>query len=215
MSPSDSTAEDRGSFTYEQGGASPSRPSRWAAPASRRMCLRTREGRGRQRAHDAGDYGSRQHGVRRHATRQVDGDGAPGRRRPGAQGDRPGRLQSASTPSATATYGCCRRSPTRWRGAGECAALRRDQRLLKETEQRNAELAVINAVQAALAGELDIRASTMRWATKLRRDLQRPRRRHPHLRPRDAQMLYPYLYEGGKRVTLAPHPPSIGATPRT
>ena len=30
------------------------------------------------------------------------------------------------------------------------------QRLLKETEQRAAELAVINAVQQALAGELDI-----------------------------------------------------------
>jgi GAF domain-containing protein len=32
------------------------------------------------------------------------------------------------------------------------------QRLLKETEQRNAELAVINSVQAALAAELDIQS---------------------------------------------------------
>ncbi len=30
------------------------------------------------------------------------------------------------------------------------------QRLLKETEQRNAELAIINSVQAALAAKLDI-----------------------------------------------------------
>ena len=32
------------------------------------------------------------------------------------------------------------------------------QRLLKETEQRNAELAIINSVQAGLAAELDIQA---------------------------------------------------------
>ena len=42
------------------------------------------------------------------------------------------------------------------------------QRLLKETEQRAAELAVINAVQQALAGEIDIQGVYEPWATKLR-----------------------------------------------
>ena len=40
------------------------------------------------------------------------------------------------------------------------------QRLFKESEQRAAELAIINSVQQALAGELTSKASTIRWATR-------------------------------------------------
>src|SRR3989449_3057037 len=42
------------------------------------------------------------------------------------------------------------------------------QRLLKETEQRNAELAIINSVQPALAAELDIQAIYDAVGDKLR-----------------------------------------------
>ncbi|MFX7829109.1 hypothetical protein ABTK25_19530, partial [Acinetobacter baumannii] len=52
------------------------------------------------------------------------------------------------------------------------------QRLLKETEARNAELAVINAVQDALAGQLDMHSIYVSVGDKVReafgneRDLQ-------------------------------------------
>ena len=38
------------------------------------------------------------------------------------------------------------------------------QRLLKETEQRAAELAIINSVQQALAAELDMQGDLRRWS---------------------------------------------------
>ncbi len=43
------------------------------------------------------------------------------------------------------------------------------QRLFKESEQRAAELAIINSVQQALAAELTCREFTMRWATRFAR----------------------------------------------
>ncbi|HRI17554.1 MAG TPA: GAF domain-containing protein, partial [Burkholderiaceae bacterium] len=80
------------------------------------------------------------------------------------------------------------------------------QRLLKETEQRNAELAVINAVQAALAGELDIQGIYDAVGDKLREIFSG---RDVGIRIFDhaaRKMLYPYLYEGGMRITLGPQP---------
>ena len=51
-------------------------------------------------------------------------------------------------------------------------------RLLGETEQRNAELAVINEIGAALGKQLDFQAIVRRSSATARRDLRRRRRRH-------------------------------------
>jgi GAF domain-containing protein/CheY-like chemotaxis protein len=80
------------------------------------------------------------------------------------------------------------------------------QRLLKETEQRNAELAIINSVQAALAAELNIQGIYDAVGDKIRdifgnRDLG--------IRvydPRTGLIHYPYAYENGRRMKLDSHP---------
>ena len=58
------------------------------------------------------------------------------------------RMRSRETTSA-----CSRRSRPAWRRPRERAAVRRDQRLLSETNERAAELAIINGVQHGLAAE--------------------------------------------------------------
>jgi GAF domain-containing protein/CheY-like chemotaxis protein len=80
------------------------------------------------------------------------------------------------------------------------------QRLLKETEQRNAELAVINSVQAALAAELNIQGIYDAVGDKIReifgnRDMGI--RIHD---PRTNLMHYPYAYENGKRIHIESRP---------
>ncbi|HET8875037.1 MAG TPA: GAF domain-containing protein, partial [Casimicrobiaceae bacterium] len=80
------------------------------------------------------------------------------------------------------------------------------QRLLKETEQRNAELAIINEVQAALASELNIQGIYDAVGDKVR-DLFR--RTDMSIRihdPRTDLVQYPYTYERGERIAIAPHP---------
>src|SRR5437016_9780637 len=80
------------------------------------------------------------------------------------------------------------------------------QRLLKETEQRNAELAIINSVQAALAAELNIQGIYDAVGDKIRdifnnRDLS--------IRvydPKTDLIHYPYTYENGKRLSLDSQP---------
>ena len=57
------------------------------------------------------------------------------------------------------------------------------QRLFKESEQRAAELAIINSVQRALAAELSIQGIYDAVGDKHPRDLQRRGRGHPDLRP--------------------------------
>ena len=52
------------------------------------------------------------------------------------------------------------------------------QRLLKETEQRTAELAIINSVQEALAAELNIQAIFDLVGDKIRAGVQCRRYRH-------------------------------------
>jgi len=76
------------------------------------------------------------------------------------------------------------------------------QRLLKETEQRNAELAVINSVQAALAAELNIQGIYDAVGDKVReifggRDIGI--RVFDHAQ---RQVHYPYVYESGQRIAL-------------
>ena len=59
------------------------------------------------------------------------------------------------------------------------------QRLLKETEQRNAELAIINSVQAALAAELNIQGIYDAVGDKVREIFHNADVRYPHLRCQD------------------------------
>ena len=58
------------------------------------------------------------------------------------------------------------------------------QRLLTETNERAAELAIINSVQQALAAKLDMQSMYELVGDKIQRDLRRPGGRHRHLRLR-------------------------------
>ena len=58
------------------------------------------------------------------------------------------------------------------------------QRLLKETEQRAAELAVINSIQEGMAAELDFQAIVDLVGDKLREVFHTRRHRHPLVRRR-------------------------------
>ena len=78
------------------------------------------------------------------------------------------------------------------------------QRLLKETEQRNSELAVINAVQQALAGELDIQGVYEAVGERLREVFPRSMEGIRVVDRASGQMLYPYGVHEGKRVYPAP-----------
>src|SRR5215472_7256023 len=80
------------------------------------------------------------------------------------------------------------------------------QRLLKETEQRNAELAIINSVQAALAAKLDIQGIYYAVGDKIREIFQN---RDVEIRiydPRTNLVHFPYHYEGGKRIAISSGP---------
>jgi signal transduction histidine kinase/CheY-like chemotaxis protein/tetratricopeptide (TPR) repeat protein len=80
------------------------------------------------------------------------------------------------------------------------------QRLLKETEQRNAELAVINAVQQALAGELNIQGIYDAVGDKVREIFGGRDVGIGVVDDSGTTMHYPYLYERGQRLTLPPQP---------
>src|SRR5262249_19814812 len=80
------------------------------------------------------------------------------------------------------------------------------QRLLKETEQRNAELAIINSVQAALAAELNIQGIYEAVGDKIREIFSN---RDIGIRIYDRQtnlIQYPYVYEGGRRIAIETRP---------
>jgi GAF domain-containing protein/CheY-like chemotaxis protein len=82
------------------------------------------------------------------------------------------------------------------------------QRLLKETEQRAAELAVINRIQEGMAAELDFQAIIDLVGDKLREVF---RTGELGIRWHDAKtnlIHYVYQYEHGVRVQVAPRPPS-------
>ncbi|HKE41330.1 MAG TPA: GAF domain-containing protein [Casimicrobiaceae bacterium] len=79
-------------------------------------------------------------------------------------------------------------------------------RLLKETEQRNAELAIINSVQAALAAELDIQGIYDAVGDKIREIFGN---RDVGIRiydPKTNFVHYPYVYEGGRRIAIETRP---------
>ena len=80
------------------------------------------------------------------------------------------------------------------------------QRLLQETEQRNAELAVINSVQMALAKELNIQGIYDTVGDKIREIFHNSDMGIRIYDPKTNLEYFPYIYENGKRVVLEPKP---------
>ena len=76
------------------------------------------------------------------------------------------------------------------------------QRLLKETEQRNAELAIINSVQAALAAELNIQGIYDAVGDKVREIFGNADIGIRIYDPKTNQLHFPYVYEDGKRISI-------------
>ncbi|MEP6702779.1 MAG: GAF domain-containing protein, partial [Betaproteobacteria bacterium] len=84
------------------------------------------------------------------------------------------------------------------------------QRLLKETEQRNAELAVINSIQQGVAGSLDFQGIVDLVGDKLREVLHSQNLAilwHDPVTGLNHRM---YLYEHGERLQVAPSRPTPG-----
>src|SRR5213083_2560785 len=80
------------------------------------------------------------------------------------------------------------------------------QRLLKETEQRNAELAIINSVQAALAAELNIQGIYDAVGDKIREIFHNRDMGIRIYDPKTDLIHYAYTYENGKRLSLESEP---------
>jgi signal transduction histidine kinase/DNA-binding response OmpR family regulator/nitrate/nitrite-specific signal transduction histidine kinase len=80
------------------------------------------------------------------------------------------------------------------------------QRLLKETEQRNAELAIINSVQEALAAELNIQGIYDAVGDKIREIFHNTDMSIRIHDPKSGMMHIPYAYEKGKRHSVDPYP---------
>ena len=80
------------------------------------------------------------------------------------------------------------------------------QRLLKITEERNAELAIINSVQAALAAELNIQGIYDAVGDKIREIFNNTDMNIRIQDPQTGMTLYPYMYEKGERLFLEPQP---------
>src|SRR4030095_3843588 len=74
--------------------------------------------------------------------------------------------------------------------------------LLKETEQRNAELAIINSVQAALAAELNMQGIYDAVGDKIREIFNQADVGIRIYDPQSNLIHYPYLYEGGQRIAI-------------
>ena len=68
-------------------------------------------------------------------------------------------------PIATVMTRCSRRSRRAWAWRWRTPALRRDEGLLTETDERAAELAIINEVQRGLPSASTCRRCTTSWAT--------------------------------------------------
>ncbi len=84
------------------------------------------------------------------------------------------------------------------------------QRLLKETEQRNAELAIINSVQAALAAELNIQGIYDAVGDKIREIFHNSDMGIRIFDPQTQVMHFPYAYENGTRLHVPPQPMQQG-----
>lgn len=80
------------------------------------------------------------------------------------------------------------------------------QRLLKETEQRNAELAIINSVQEGLASKLDMQAIYDLVGNKMSEIFNNKDVSIRILDPKTNLLHYPYTFENGQRLFIEPFP---------
>ncbi|MGE5376355.1 MAG: GAF domain-containing protein, partial [Bacteroidota bacterium] len=80
------------------------------------------------------------------------------------------------------------------------------QRLLKETEERNAELAVINSVQEGLASKLEIQAIYDAVGDKIREIFHNTDIGIRIFDSKTNSVQFPYAYENGQRQTIEPIP---------
>ena len=78
------------------------------------------------------------------------------------------------------------------------------QRLLKETEQRAAELAIINSVQAGLAAELDIQGIYDLVGDKIREIFDPGGCGYPHYDPQTQSWSLSVRYENGRAHCIEP-----------
>ncbi|MFO1303895.1 MAG: GAF domain-containing protein [Burkholderiales bacterium] len=86
------------------------------------------------------------------------------------------------------------------------------QRLLRETEQRAAEMAVINSIQQGIAGKLDFQAIVDLVGDKLREVLASGDIGITWFEPETGLMHRLYEYERGKRLAVPPHRPTPGGS---
>ncbi|MCA1554598.1 MAG: GAF domain-containing protein, partial [Chloroflexi bacterium] len=83
-------------------------------------------------------------------------------------------------------------------------------RLLKETEQRAAELAIINSVQQGLASKLDMQAIYDLVGDKIRETFQVQDVFIGHYDPQSGTINFPFAVTAGERDTLLPIPMGVG-----
>src|SRR5437588_5106081 len=76
------------------------------------------------------------------------------------------------------------------------------QRLFKESEQRAAELAIINSVQQALAAELNMQGIYDAVGDKIREIFNQADVGVRIYDPQTNLIHYPYLYENGQRIAI-------------
>ncbi len=78
------------------------------------------------------------------------------------------------------------------------------QRLLNETEQRAAELAVINSVQQALAAELNMQGIYDAVGDQIREIFHQADLDIRIVNPLSGMVEFPYIYDNGERITVEP-----------
>ena len=101
------------------------------------------------------------------------------------------------------------------RGAGECPPLRRDQRLLRETEQRAAELAIINSVRQALAAELNMQGIYDAVGDKIREIYGKADLDIRIFDEAVGLVRFPYVYDRRVRIDVSRPSSPNAASPRT
>src|SRR5690348_11656647 len=91
--------------------------------------------------------------------------------------------------------------------AGSLSVALENARLVHETRQRNAELALINSVQDAIAGELDDQAIYDAVGEEIRKIFDAQAVQINTLDEATGLMHFPYLVERGRRLRPEPQPP--------
>src|SRR5262249_38347901 len=91
--------------------------------------------------------------------------------------------------------------------AGSLSVALENARLVHETRQRNAELALINGVQEAIAGELEPQAIYDAVGDRIRDVFDAPVVQMSTFDEATGLVPYPYIFEQGKRMEAEPLPP--------